>query len=111
MGDWADERAREWMNEHSDAWHSIFVGDEEAPASLAALLREVYEQSHSETLVHCCIHRDEKAPYIQGCECVICHRQRVMAEVRRVVEGVRVTFDGSGPVLACNEILSRLGKL
>lgn len=124
MGDWADEKAREWLD--GPGGDACVASDQSKVVPLlAALLREVREQSHSETLVRCCVHRDEKAPYIEGCDCVICHRQRVLAEVRRVVEAVdtEVTHScnvpfceecnnyTSGHHRAIDEILSRLEKL
>jgi len=48
VADWADGEAQEWLNEHSDAWHNVFVGDEEASASLAVLLRGVFERAYQD---------------------------------------------------------------
>ena len=103
MENWAEMRAREFCNER---WPSQRVEADE----LAALLREVEGRTRSETLVHCCVHADEKAPYLDGCECVICHRQRTLAEVRRVVEDV-YERDEDMPPHKRDEILSRLESL
>ena len=75
MEDWAETRAREFCNER---WPSQRVEADD----LAALLREVYGQARSETLVRCCICQDVTAPR-PDCECVICHRNRTLVEVRR----------------------------
>ena len=80
MGDWADERAAEWLDQAIPA-----LNDGDLDASLSALLREVYGRAKSETLVRCCICEDVTAPR-PDCDCVICHRNRTLAEVRRVVE-------------------------
>jgi hypothetical protein len=116
--DWADEKAREWVGQ----WASpIDLSDDEQGdfrSSLATLLREVA----SEALVTCCVCDDVKAPR-PDCECVTCHRNQTLAEVRRVVEEVREACarglcdlgtdgwmkDYSGSI--CSSILSRLDKL
>ena len=116
MEDWAETRAREY----NTRW---WKNDWEKPnAALAALLREVEGRTRSETLVHCCVHADEKAPYLDGCECVICHRQRTLAEVRRVVitvrdgwmrgeVGVAVPPPPDDITKTCDQILLRLESL
>lgn len=108
MTDWADAKAREWWNGPSRYSPSDPI------ASLAALLREVDGRARSETLVKCCIH-DTVAPE-PDCECVICHRQRVLAEVRRVVDltrrwayrsSINPTYKMASREV-CDEILARL---
>ena len=110
MEDWAEEMAREWCASNAERLH--YYGHESATGkgladSLAALLREVYDRARSETLVRCCICVDVTAPR-PDCECVICHRNSTLAEVRRVVLTVKAETDRPG---LCDEILSRLEKL
>ena len=97
MGDWAEERAKKWLEARGG--HPSWIR-QETPL-VAALLREVDEQSIG---IRDNVYRREAMEFKQRAD-------TLLADVRRVVEGVRATFDGSGPVLACNEILARLGKL
>ena len=98
MSDWADEKAREWLNEHSDAWHNIFVGDDEAPASLAALLREVDKVS--------------ACRIITNAEWDKVKRETLLAEVRRVVEEQIGKWEShSVAPIALRDVLSSLEKL
>lgn len=106
MGDWADEKAREWMaekwlsNEDLNEWET----------SLAALLREVWEQSknteHSVCVMFDGIIADKDA-----------EKARVLAEVRRVVEDAGKHRVYSDDLLKArdkalrDEILSRLDAL
>ena len=117
MADWADEKAREWLPSRIISTPNTETFRREAK-SLAALLREVYGRAKSETLVRCCICEDATAPR-PDCDCVICHRNRTLAEVRRVVEETRRSYAHRVPLdklltaeqAVCDEILSRLDKL
>jgi hypothetical protein len=98
MGDWADEKAREWLNLD---WASAEWDDGSAEASLAALLREVEGDA---------LARGAADGHDLG-------KEDTLAEVRRVVEDVQKsiwgapTDEGSAVTLCCSEILSRLEKL
>jgi hypothetical protein len=116
--DWTKTRAREWLEETLGpvvVQHAYHQFSDAEVSSLAALLREVDGRARSETLVMCCVCHNAKAPR-PDCECVICHRNRTLAEVRRVVLDVRASsiqptagcFDAP---LACDDILARLEKL
>ena len=88
MNDWADEKAREY----NVKW---WKNDWPKPnASLAALLREAAAVGE--------MVRAEDKEYLTTL------RSDVLAEVRRVVEGVRAEGYYTS---TCDEILSRLGKV
>lgn len=111
MTDWADEKAQEWL---ALTFGLPYPGDGGyAPSisrSIAALLREV----KSQTLVRCCVCDNHEAPR-PDCECVICHRQRTLAEVRKIVEEVRTNHPPARECFdawkSCDEILSRIEGL
>lgn len=97
MIDWAEEKAREWLEETlgpivvEHAYHQF--SDAEV-SSLAALLREVDQDASARVTA------------------AVGERARVLAEVRRVVEKFRTTWQtGSSADIALYEILSRLDTL
>lgn len=90
MSDWADGKARDWLEHH-------MTGDDEGDyASLAALLREVADGAKAWKMLGGTHTAEEMM------------RKATLAEVRRVVLTVKAETDRPG---LCDEILSRLEKL
>jgi hypothetical protein len=103
VGDWADEKAREWM-----ATAGLLGGPKEQ-TSLAALLREAGQEERERT-------NREDWPLAKKAIASIEH-DRVLAEVRHVVEDAGKHRVYSDDLLKArdkalrDEILSRLDKL
>jgi hypothetical protein len=99
MNDWADVRAREWI----DARGGLVVSDEYCIESLAALLREASEAEAG---------RWTETEGLRNENVIFVARERLLAEVRRVVEEVKSNWSIHSVVpTACLDILARLEKL
>lgn len=95
MSDWAQDKAREWI----EARGGLVVSDDYCIDSLAALLVEVSESAH-----------DDICARLAKTE-----RTTALAEVRRVVEQKWMVYSNrpgyTAAEDACDEILARLEKL
>jgi hypothetical protein len=106
MTDWADEKAREWLDWLASEYGNnpgYFISDPPVEvASLAALLREVEDE---------CAISGTMSDWVAKRKAV--WRGETLAEVRRVVKGVQYSEDGAtdGWQDCCSEILARLEKL
>ena len=106
MGDWADTKAREWLE--MEAKPSRFLAAELPADRLAALLREVREEERYQQVI---LWKDRTLTS------AIEAKAGTLAEVRRVVGDVQKTIwgsptdEGSAVTLCCSEILSRLEAL
>ena len=108
-GDWADERAREWLDGwYGRAWNGSMKAGVPVCASLAALLREVWDESKNTNHAVCMAFDGMVADRLE-------ERARVLAEVRRVVEEEARWFppgQTSQPAFhLVSRILARLEKL
>lgn len=102
MGDWADEKAREWLEGMDE--------DDFTVANVAALLREVANEQIDRQIEM--TGKDVQETWTSGSEFA---RDALLAEVRRVIEEQRgkhahlVAHIRAGRI--CDEILSSLEKL
>ena len=93
MEDWAETRAREWINRQE-----VMLSRAEEESSLAALLREVATEK-------------EYAQWQYSQHTVAEERDKLLAEVRRVVTEVQRDYLHEETDLAFGELWHRLEKL